>query len=135
MERGGKGMNGIGQIEDRRNQIIEEMARIRSLERATLTKQMLRVKHKGKRKPVLRGPYYVLARWENGKTRSRRVRGEELERLKRDVANHERFMALCEEFMDLTQRLGELERDEAASVQAVKKGLKWPSSRAKKSGG
>lgn len=128
-------MNPKDQIERRRNALLEEMAAIRSLERATLSKQMLRVKHKGKKEPVLRGPYYVLARWENGKTQSRRVRAEELERLQRDVANHERFMALCEEFMELTQRLGELEREGDAEREALKKGLKSRSSRAGKSRG
>jgi hypothetical protein len=127
-------MNPIARIEQRRNALLQEMATIRSLERATLTKQMLRVKHKGKKKPVLRGPYYVLARWENGKTRSRRVQAEELERLQREVANHDRFMALCEEFMELTERLGELEREADSEQEAVKKGLKSRSSRAGKSG-
>ena len=128
-------MNPIVQIERRRNALLKEMAAIRSLERATLSKQMLRVKHKGKKEPVLRGPYYVLARWENGRTRSRRVRAEELEQLQRDVANHERFMALCEEFMELTQRLGELEREADAEHQALKKGLKSRSNKAGKSHG
>jgi len=128
-------MNPIVQIERRRDELLQEMAAIRSLERATLSKQMLRVKHKGKKEPVLRGPYYVLARWEDGRTRSRRVRPEELERLQRDVDNHERFMALCEEFMELTQRLGELEREENAEQERLKKGLKSRSSKAGKSRG
>ena len=127
-------MTSIPEIEQRRTRILEEMADIRSMERATLSKQMLRVKHKGKKDPVLRGPYFVLARWENGKTRSRRVRGEELQRLQQEVANHERFMTLCEDFMELTQRLGELEREDASEHEALKKGLKSRSSRTGRSG-
>ena len=128
-------MASITQIEQRRKQILDHMARIRSLERACLTEQMLPVKHRGRAEPVLRGPYYVLARWENGKTRSRRVRADELKRVRQDVANRERFLALCEEFMELTERLGKLEREEAAWDEAVKKGLKSRSSRAGKSRG
>lgn len=124
-------MDAVAQIEQRRREVLEQMAAIRCLERATLSEQMLPVKHKGKKDPVLRGPYYVLARWENGKTRSRRVRTADLERVKREVSNHERFLALCEEFMDLTHRLGELEREQADARETLKK---TPKSRLRKAG-
>lgn len=120
-------MDLIGQIEGRRHEILEEMDAIRSMERATLNEQMLPVKHKGKKKPVLRGPYYVLARWENGKTHSRRVPREELAQVKQDVANHKHFMALSKEFEDLTQQLGQLERAQEADKETVKKKPKSPS--------
>lgn len=126
-------MNAIAQLEQRRAEILGEMAGIRSLERATLSEQMMRVPQKGKKEGVLRGPYYVLARWQGGKTRSRRVGREELERVRRDVANRERFLALSEEFMDLTQRLGEVERKADAEQEALKKGLKSRSNKAGKS--
>ena len=124
-------MEALTQIEQRRCEVLEQMAAIRSLERATLTEQMLAVKHKGKKSPVLRGPYYVLARWENGKTRSRRVRAGELQRVKRDVANHQRFLTLCEEFMDLTHRLGQLEWEQADAHETLKK---TPKSQSRKAG-
>lgn len=126
-------MNAIAQLEQRRAEILGEMAGIRSLERATLSEQMMRVPQKGRKEGVLRGPYYVLARWQGGKTRSRRVGREELERVRRDVANRERFLALSEEFMDLTQRLGEVERKADAEQEALKKGLKSRSNKAGKS--
>jgi hypothetical protein len=50
------------------------------------------------------------------------------------VANYRRFGELCEEFVELTRRLGVLERQEAAT-EALKKGLKSRSSRAGKSRG
>jgi len=128
-------MDAIEAIDARREQILAEMKAIRSMDRATLKEQMLPVKHKGKKEPVLRGPYYVLARWENGKTRSKRVSGEELERVKHDVANHREFQNLCREFEELTERLGALERESASSEATVKKGLKSRSGRAGKSSG
>ena len=67
-------MKHVEQIEKRRTEVLEEMAAIRALERATLAGQTLPVKHEENKKPVLHGPYYVLARRENDKTRSRRVR-------------------------------------------------------------
>jgi hypothetical protein len=127
-------MNSVTEIEARRKELLAEMDAIRSLERATLTEQMLAVKHKENPVPVMRGPYYLLARWENGKTRSRRVSGEELERVRQDVTNHQRFRALCKEFEELTERLGQLERQAGASEEALKRGLKSRSSRARKSG-
>jgi hypothetical protein len=119
-----EGPMSIAQIEQRRRQVLEEMQTIRSMVRATLKEQMLPVKHKDKKEPVMRGPYYVLARWEQGKTRSRRVPRGEVERVRKDVENHQRFRALCQEFEELTERLGELERQATASREAVKKGLK-----------
>ena len=116
-------MKRIRGIEARRLQLLEEMNAIRSAERASLKGQMLAVKLKGREKPVMRGPYYVLARWENGKTKSRRVRGEELEWVREDVANHKQLRTLFEEFEELTECLGHLERDEAALEDAEKKGL------------
>lgn len=125
-------MDLIGQIERRRQEILEEMVALRSMERATLKEQMLPVKHKGKKEPVLRGPYYVLARWESGKTHSRRVPQDELEQVKQDVANHKRFIVLCREFEALTQQLGQLERAQEADMETIKKKPKSPSHRTRK---
>lgn len=125
-------MDSIGAIETRRQRILEQLASIRSLCPATLTEQMLPVRHKGRAKPVLRGPYYLLARWENGKTRSRRVRKEELPRVRHDIDNHKRFLALCKELESLTEQLGALESQASASEEPLKKGLKSRSSRTRK---
>lgn len=125
----------VNAIERRRRQILADMESIRSLECATLKDQMIPVHHKGKREPVLRGPYYVLARWENGRTKSRRVKAGELERVKADVANHKRFLALCREYEELTERLGQLEREQDAQAEALKKKLKPRSRKTKKPAG
>ena len=73
-----------------------------------------------------------IARWENGKTHSRRVPQEELEQIKQDVANHKRFIVLCKEFEALTQQLGQLERAQKADMETVKKKPKSPSRRIRK---
>ncbi len=125
-------MSKVEQIEQRRAQIVKQARTIRSMELGTLTEQMLPVRHKNKTHPVLRGPYYVLSRWENGKTRSRRVGKDELEQVQRDVANRKEFESLCAEFRELTHELGVLERTQAAADEALKKGLKPPSSKARK---
>lgn len=128
-------MNTIEKIERRRAQIIEQVSSIRSMELGTLNEQMLPVRHKDKAQPVLHGPYYVLSRRENGKTRSRRVGKDELEQVQRDVSNRKKFEALCAEFKELTRELGELERAQTAAEQAEKKRLKPQSNKARKSNG
>jgi len=122
-------MNAIPNIEQRRENILNEMRALRSLCAASLSEQMLPVKHKGKKEPVMRGPYFVLSHRQEGKTRSRRVRAEELEQVKKDVANHEHFVALSKEFVELTQRLGELERAQEDDLETLKKTRKLPSSK------
>ena len=72
----------------------------------------------------LRGPYYVLSRREHGRTVSVRVSGGQLQEVRADISRFEEFKDLCEEFARLTERLGEMEREQAASAEAEKKGLK-----------
>lgn len=104
-------MNPTAEIEARRNAILEEMRSIRSLRRGTINEQHFKVALKGKRGTVLRGPDYVLSRWEGDRTVSKRLTtSAELEQARREVTEHRRFLALCQEFEGLTERFGELER-------------------------
>ena len=117
-------MNSIRDIEARRAQILGEMQALRSICKGTVAKQMLKVKHKGKDQPVLRGPYYVLVQKAGGKTRSQRLTTpEQICQAQQDVANHKRFAGLCKEFEQLTRQLGEAERQEGLEQEALKKGL------------
>jgi len=114
-------MDVIKEVEMRRDAVLEEMRSIRSMKRGTIAEQYLKVKHKGKKEPVERGPYYVFARWSGHKTVSRRLTcAAELEEARGDVAAHKRFVELCKEFEQLTERLGELERGRAG-VEELKK--------------
>lgn len=128
-------MDRIDAIEQRRREILQEMGAIRSLCPASLKEQMLPVRHKGRKEPVMRGPYYVLARWEDGKTRSRRVKRAQVDQVKQDVDNHKRFRALCKEFEELTEQLGVLERQAGLVDEDVKKKPKSTSSAARKPSG
>jgi len=120
-------------LEARREQIAAEMLQIRSLVRGALTEQFLKVEHQGKDKPVLRGPYYVLSRSDKGRTRSQRIPRQDAGQVRQDVENYKRFEALAQELAELTEQLGELERERSASEEALKKGLKSRSSKAGKS--
>lgn len=112
--------NAIAHVRARREQIAEELLAIRSLERGALSEQYVpRPGAAGQR-----GPYYVLSRWHEGRNHSRRVKRSDVSRVRRDLANHERFVRLCRELEDLTCSLGRLEREQAAaSDEAEKKGL------------
>lgn len=102
----------IAAIDKRRRKILDEMIAMRSMRRGTINEQFFEVKQKGKRKPVLRGPYYVLSRREGNKTVSKRLTSKKtLKRVRQDINAQKRFRELCREFEELTERLGELERE------------------------
>jgi hypothetical protein len=116
-------MEPIQEIEVRRQGILKEMSDIRVVMRGTFKEQMMPVRLRDQKEPVLRGPYYLLAIWKDGKTHSRRIRSEEAPLAREGAANYRRIKELCEEFAVLTERLGELERARD-SQEAQKKGLK-----------
>ena len=111
----------IHELEDRRDAILQEMRKMRSMTRGSVSEQYLKVPRKGKKKPVLRGPYYVWCRSRGGKTVSRRLTTpEQLQQARADIDAHKRFVALCTEFEELTERLGQMER-ETPSFEPEKK--------------
>ena len=121
-------MKSIRELEARRDAILEEMRSIRSMRRGTINEQFLKVRLKGKEQPLLRGPYYVFSRREGNKTVSKRLSSPaKLQRVKKEVEVHKRFVALCKEFEVLTQRLGELDR--ALEGMSEKKRPRSPSNR------
>ena len=105
-------MDRTKEIQKRRSEILGEMEAIRSMRRGCVNEQFLKVPHKGKKDPIVRGPYYVFSRYEKGKgTKSYRLTTtEEVEQARCDVEAHKRFRELCSEFEDLTEELGRVER-------------------------
>tara|TARA_R110001592_G_scaffold280034_1_gene547406 strand:- start:22 stop:429 length:408 start_codon:yes stop_codon:yes gene_type:complete len=120
-------------IEERRRELVEQLLGMRSLVRGALSEQYLKVPQKSQEEPALRGPYYVLSQSVKGRTQSRRIKKKEAERVRQDVNNYKCFEAVCFELSELTEQLGDLERESRASEDAVKKRLKSQSNRAKKS--
>ncbi|MDI6763076.1 MAG: hypothetical protein QME83_08595 [Thermodesulfobacteriota bacterium] len=104
-------MDTVKQLEARRNRILEEMRSIRSMRRGTINEQYFKTRLKGRKGMVHQGPYYILSRREEERTVSRRLRSAaELQQAQKDVAEYKRFLGLCQEFEQLTARLGALER-------------------------
>ena len=115
-------MGSLHGLEKRRDAILENMRAIRSMRKGTINEQFLQVQHKGKDKPVSRGPYFVLSRRKQGKTVSKRLTSvEEVKQAQKDVESYKKFVALCKEFEDVTERLGEVERDRAEVEQEKKR--------------
>jgi hypothetical protein len=114
----------IAALERRREQVLEAMRSIRTMRPGAVSEQYLKVKHKGEKDAVPRGPYYLWQYYENGKpVRLRLTSAHEVARARQEVAQYKRFGELCKEFEELTRRLGELECEQAASEEAKKKGL------------
>ncbi len=96
-------------LEQKRERVLEQMRAIRSMRRGSVTEQYLKVPHKGKQKPVVRGPYWVHTWKDGGKTVGQRLSREEAAQTKKGIEAHKKFVALCKEFEALTMSLGELE--------------------------
>jgi hypothetical protein len=115
----------IRTIEAKRRAVLNQMLELRSMRPGSVSEQYMAKKGKGAKRGERSGPYYVWCRYVDGRYLSQRLRSpEEVAQAYVDVDNRKRFETLCNEFEELTERLGELERQRAASNEAVKKGLK-----------
>ena len=98
-------------IEARREQLLEEIRKIRVMRKGSVTEQYFKTKKKGQKKPALNGPYWLYTHKEKGKTMGRRLSQTEVERFQAEVDAFHRFRELCDEYAQLTERLGDLERE------------------------
>lgn len=89
-------------IQNRRQQILVEMAQIDTMEKGRLTEEYRDSYKDGK--PVKLGPYYKYQRWENGKNVSRRIPAVQAEAMRQAVDGYHRFKALAEEYAELTMQ-------------------------------
>lgn len=114
-------MDSTRQIDQHRLAILADLKSIRSLRRGTITEQFFLVRHKGQKEPVRQGPYYVFSRREGQKTVSHRLTSAQaLEQARQDVAAFKRFQALCRDYEQATEKLGELERAIVAEKKTSK---------------
>lgn len=117
-------MDSRRQLQQQRQRVVEQMLSLGSMKRGTLNEQWLRVPQKGQSEPALRGPYYVLSRKEAGKTVSHRIAPDKVERVRQDIARHNRFVELSREFVELSEQMGALETQEEALKKTPKSPLK-----------
>ena len=118
----------IQEWEARRNQVLRELAAIRSLRKGSLNEQWFPIVRDGKRTKEFRGPYFVWTCKAGKKTVSERLNdAQAIARARQDAANYRRFRELCVELERLTAHLGQAERKpDTASSEAVKRELTNP---------
>ena len=101
-------MSLLQKLEQQRLSILDQIGKIRHMRRGTINEQYLKVPQK--EKEALRGPYYVLSRNEDGRTKSSRVNQAELEQVRQDIEAYKEFQRLSKEYVDVTEALAQQER-------------------------
>ena len=117
-------MDPIQQIESRRLAVLENIKAIRSMRRGAITEQFFPVLRKGQKQAARRGPYYVFTRHQGSKTVSRRLTTPQaLQQTREDIDAFKRFQALCREYEQITEKLGQLEQETGLEKKRWKSGL------------
>jgi hypothetical protein len=94
--------NSSSQLEQRRDQILQQMKAIDRLRRGTLSRQFFKKNHSASR--TQQGPYYVLQGYVQGQKFSERVPADQAPQIEPLVANYKRFEQLAEEFVSVTDQ-------------------------------
>lgn len=113
----------LPQLQQRREQILQEMGAIDRICRGHLSEQFFKSTQGSK--TVRRGPYYVLQRWFGGKNLCERVSSDQLEPVRRGVEGYKRFRQLADEFVDVCEQI----TLQTGGLPAIKKKRDWPSPR------
>jgi len=119
------------QIVERQEEILESIGQIRLMERGTVSRQTYTERAKRKDGKGAVGPYLLWQGTVKGKRFGKRLSGPEAERVEAGIVQRHAFEALCEEYVELSCRLSAAD-GEGASEEALKKGLKSRSSKAKR---
>lgn len=99
----------LTQLEQRREQILQQIQAIDRLRRGSLSRQFF--KKTRARCKTQQGPYYVLQGYVQGQKFSERVPAEQAPQLEPLVANYKRFEELAEEFVTVTDQITRLSQD------------------------
>ncbi len=98
----------IQMLRERRRQILAQISLIEEMRRGSVIRQFLKIKLKGRRKPVLSGPYALFSFKRKGRTISRRVHDiEEVRRLEQQVENYHLFQRLCRQLVEIGEAICE----------------------------
>jgi len=91
------------QLEERREQILQQIRAIDRLRRGSLSRQFFKQRRAHSKNP--QGPYFVLQGYVQGKKFSERIPAGQAPQLEPLVANYQRFEELAEEFVAVTDQL------------------------------
>jgi hypothetical protein len=98
--------NSFSQLEQRRDQILQQIKAIDRLRRGSLSRQFFKKPQSTTQTP--QGPYYVLQGYIQGQKFSERVPADQAPQIEPLVANYKRFENLAEEFVSVTDQLTRL---------------------------
>jgi hypothetical protein len=107
---GGTKMTPIEDLQKQKDKLINQIKNIQFMRRGTINMNYQKVPQKGK-EPILRGPYYVLSWNEGGKTVGIRLKPEEVEQARKDVAAYKEFQTLTKEYVVVTEAMTEMVRN------------------------
>jgi hypothetical protein len=99
-------MTSLTQLEQRRDQILQQIQSIDRLRRGSLSRQFFKKTRSGSK--ARQGPYFVLQGYIHGKKFSERVPAEQAPEIEPLVANYNRFEELAEEFVAVTDQITRL---------------------------
>ncbi len=91
------------QLEERREQILQQIRAIDRLRRGSLSRQFFKKRRANSKDP--QGPYYVLQGYVQGTKFSERIPAEQAPQIEPLVANYRRFEELAEAFVAVTDQL------------------------------
>jgi len=96
----------LSQLEQRRQQILQQIQAIDRLRRGSLSRQFFKKARPGSHTP--QGPYFVLQGYIHGRKFSERVPAQQAPQIEPLVANYKRFEELAQEFVTVTDQITRL---------------------------
>jgi hypothetical protein len=114
----------LKELEEGRKMFKKELLKIGDMRRGSVTEQYIPVLHKGKDKPVLRGPYYVYTTKIGGKSVGRHLRAAELKKYHMEVDNFHKFQEVCKKLLNISEEICGLKSAMMESdIDGIKKSL------------
>jgi len=120
------------EIVKRQDEVLQHISRIRFMRRGSISRQTYADRTQRNEGKGAVGPYYLWQGTVAGKRFGKRLSAQQAQAVEAEIALRHEFEALCEEYVELSCQLAALKSEDTASQEAVKKGLKSRSSKAKK---
>jgi len=92
-------------LQSKRKALLSEMGTIDRMHRGRLTEEYRERRVDGEVRRL--GPYYKYQVWQDGRNQSRRVKPEEVDRLREGIEGLDRFKELSQQYIDATIAMNE----------------------------
>ncbi len=99
-------MSQLPKLRALRLELLGHICSIELMRRGSVVRQFLKVKLKGRKQPVLSGPYALYSRKNKGQTEARRLHDPaEIRRLEEQVENYHLFRRLCTRLVEVCEQI------------------------------